>query len=84
MNKVQVVERELNAYRNSYSGNVPCVSESNGQVCYRARGNCEQAGQGNSEDAVGTGADPSFIFQFYMCQFEINQKHLTVNALIAL
>ena len=54
------------------------------QICYTARGNGEQEGQGNTGDAVGTVADPSFIFQFYMSQFEINQKHLTVNALIVL
>jgi hypothetical protein len=60
---------------------VPCVSESNGRFV-RQQGN--KGEQGNAEDAVRTVADPSFIFQFYMSQFEINQKHLTVNALIDL
>ncbi len=81
MNKVQAIERELSAYRNSYSGNLPCVSESNGRVCYTTRRNGEQVGQGNAEDAVGTVTDPSFIFQFNLSQFEINPVHITANAI---
>ncbi len=66
------------------AGNVPCVSESNGRFVTEQGEIVNKRDKAIREDAVGTGADPSFIFQFYMCQFEINQKHLTVNALIAL
>ena len=83
MKKVQAVERELSAYRSSYCGKRALRFRIQWQVCYITRGNGEQEGQGNTKDAVGIAADPSFIFQFYMSQFETNQKHLT-NTLIAL